>query len=288
MKKYPSENAIKDRLKNLALEQKREFNNLLKQLYLERFLARLAQSDFADHFIFKGGQLLSYYLKIGRETKDLDFLVQQVKTQSADIESIFRNICSVNIEDGFKTVFLSITILKQPHMIHHGFRIIIKIQHIKGTLKDNLQIDLGVGDTVISKKLAIPLLLYNSEPFFEDKISLQVYPPEFIFAEKLTAIISRGKATSRMKDFHDVILMIRKSNLLKINLLKEAVNQVFHHKKLEKKFPIEFDDVSYQRLEEYWKQHQRGLRKLAKDLKLPDRFKDLVSELNAFLSKTIH
>ena len=42
MKKYLSENAIKDRLKNLALEQKREFNKLLKQLYLERFLARLA------------------------------------------------------------------------------------------------------------------------------------------------------------------------------------------------------------------------------------------------------
>ena len=138
-------------MKNLALEQKREFNNLLKQLYLERFLARLAQSDFSDHFIFKGGQLLSYYLKIGRETKDLDFLVQQVKTQAADIESIFRNICSGNIEDGFKTVFLSIAILKQPHMIHHEFRIIIKIQQIKGTLKDNLQIDLGVGDTVISK-----------------------------------------------------------------------------------------------------------------------------------------
>ncbi len=281
-----SENAIKDRLKNLAFEQKREFNNLLKQLYLERFLVRLAQSDFADHFIFKGGQLLSYYLKIGRETKDLDFLVQQIKTQSADIKSIFRNICNINIEDGFKTIFSSISLLKQPHMIHHGFRIIIKIQHIKGTLKDNLQIDLGVGDTVIAKRLAIPLLMYNSEPFFENQISLQVYPPEFIFAEKLTAIISRGKTTSRMKDFHDVILMIRKPKLLKIDPLKKAVNQVFQHKKLEKKFPIEFDDPSYQRLEEYWKQHQRGLRELTKDLKLPDSFKDLISELNTFLSKT--
>ena len=44
MKKYLSENVIKDRLKNLTLTQKREFNNLLKQLYLERFLVRLAQS----------------------------------------------------------------------------------------------------------------------------------------------------------------------------------------------------------------------------------------------------
>ena len=191
MKKYLSENAIKARLRKLAFEQKREFNNLLKQLYLERFLARLVRSDFANHFVFKGGQLLSYYMQIGRETKDLDFLVQQIKTQSADIKSIFRNICNINIEDGFKTTFSSLSLLEQPHMIHHGFRIIVKIQHIKGTLKDNLQIDLGVGDTVIAKKLAIPLLMYNSEPFFENQISLQVYPPEFIFAEKLTAIISR-------------------------------------------------------------------------------------------------
>ena len=287
MKKYLSENAIKDRLRNLALEQKREFNNLLKQLYLERFLSRLAQSDFADHFVFKGGQLLSYYLKIGRETKDLDFLFQQFKMQSADIESIFKNICDVNIEDGFKTAFLSITPLKQPHMMHHGFRIIIKIQYIKGTLKDNLQIDLGIGDTVISKKLVIPLLMYDSEPFFENKISLQVYPPEFIFAEKLTAILSKGQMNSRMKDFHDLILMIRQSDLLKINQLKRAINQVFNHKKMEKKFSIEFDDSSYQRLEQYWKQHQLGLRKSIKELKLPDNFKSLVSELNIFLSKKI-
>ncbi|MDE0150878.1 MAG: nucleotidyl transferase AbiEii/AbiGii toxin family protein [Bdellovibrionales bacterium] len=95
MKKYLSENAIKDRLKNLAFEQKREFNNLLKQLYLERFLARLAQSEFADHFVFKGGQLLSYYLKIGRETKDLDFLVQQIRTQSNEDTTIKGHLRSV-------------------------------------------------------------------------------------------------------------------------------------------------------------------------------------------------
>lgn len=287
MKKYLSENAIKNRLKNIALEQKREFNNLLKQLYLERFLARLAKSKFANHFVFKGGQLLSYYLKIGRETKDLDFLVQQLKTQSTDMKSIFRNICNINVEDGFKVFFLSITILKQPHMIHQGFRIKIKVRHIKGALKDNLQIDLGIGDTVISKKLAIPLLMYNSEPFFENQISLQVYPPEFIFAEKLTAIMSKGQTNSRMKDFHDMILMSRKTDLLKVKQLKEAVDQVFNHKKMEQKLPIKYNDSSYQILEKLWKQHQLGLRKLAKDLKLPNNFKDLISELNVFLLKHI-
>ena len=55
MKKYLSENAIKDRLRNLALEQKREFNNLLKQLYLERFLARsLSSLKLFRSFCFQG------------------------------------------------------------------------------------------------------------------------------------------------------------------------------------------------------------------------------------------
>ena len=80
MKKFLSENKIKDQLKKLAIEQRRDFNSLLKQLHLERFLARLARSKFTDHFVFKGGQLLSYYLKIGRETKDLDFLIQEFRT----------------------------------------------------------------------------------------------------------------------------------------------------------------------------------------------------------------
>ena len=287
MKKYLSENTIKDRLRNLALEQKREFNNLLKQLYLERFLARLAQSKFADHFVFKGGQLLSYYLKIGRETTDIDLLIQQLETQLNEIKSIFNSICDTNIEDGFKTALLSVTILKQPHMTHHGFRIKIKIQHVSNSLRDNLQIDLGVGDIVTSQKLAIPLLMYKSEPFFEDQISLQVYPPEFIFAEKLTAIISKGQTNSRMKDFHDMILMIRKPDLLNINQLGEAVNQVFSHKEMEKRFPIKYNDSSYQNLELLWKQHQLGLRKLAKDLNLPNSFKNLISELNTFLSEHI-
>jgi hypothetical protein len=63
-----SENAIKDRLKNVAREQGTTVTDLLKRLYLERFLARLAKSSDADKFIFKGGNLLSYFMEIGRET----------------------------------------------------------------------------------------------------------------------------------------------------------------------------------------------------------------------------
>ena len=283
--KILSENTIKDRLRNLADEQEKSVNELLKKLYLERFLARLAQSDFKNQLIFKGGYLLRYYIKIGRETKDLDFLFTQLNAEIPVIKKIFQHICFLDTKDNFSMTVLKIELLDHPHMIHSGFRVTLKIKHIEGTLKDNLQIDIGVGDIVHAKALTIPLLKYKSEPFFEDKISLKAYPPEFIFAEKLIAIISKGKVNSRMKDFHDLILIIRKTSLLKVKKLKKIVNQVFKHKEVEKKFPIKFSKPDYEQFEKRWKQYREKNKLTMRETNLPKRFAKVISELNIFLSE---
>lgn len=70
-----NEQALKDRLQTIAKEKAIPFNSCWKQLLLERFLARLSHSAHANQFIFKGGFLLAYMMKIGRETVDLDFLL---------------------------------------------------------------------------------------------------------------------------------------------------------------------------------------------------------------------
>jgi predicted nucleotidyltransferase component of viral defense system len=67
-----NEQALKDRLKHIATEQNRSFQEVWKLLLLERFLVRLSRSQYADRLIFKGGLLLSYYLAIARETTGLD------------------------------------------------------------------------------------------------------------------------------------------------------------------------------------------------------------------------
>lgn len=51
--------ALKARLKHIAKEQNKSFNEVWKLLILERFLARLSHSQYADKFVFKGGLLLS-------------------------------------------------------------------------------------------------------------------------------------------------------------------------------------------------------------------------------------
>ncbi len=77
------------------------FNEIWKQLLLERFLARLSHSIHHEQFIFKGDLLLSKYLVIGRETMDADFLMTKIKSEVTSTESAFREIISVEVKDGF-------------------------------------------------------------------------------------------------------------------------------------------------------------------------------------------
>src|ERR1700722_14377350 len=97
-----NEQALKARLKHIAKELGKSFNEVWKLLVLERFLARLSQSEYSDKFIFKGGLLLSYYLVIGRETSDIDLLAKRVKAEKSHIEQIMREICLSAITDGFQ------------------------------------------------------------------------------------------------------------------------------------------------------------------------------------------
>ncbi|WP_202972541.1 nucleotidyl transferase AbiEii/AbiGii toxin family protein [Legionella drozanskii] len=54
---------------------------------------------------------------------------------------------------------------------------------------------------------------------------MEVYPVETIFAEKLETIISRGAANSRMKDYHDLLLLCREDGLLDKARLKNNIDQ---------------------------------------------------------------
>src|SRR3989338_6009818 len=70
-----NEAALKARLKFIAQERLKTFNEVWKQLLLERFLARLSGSPYREQFIFKGGLLLAQYMALGRETTDIDLQI---------------------------------------------------------------------------------------------------------------------------------------------------------------------------------------------------------------------
>lgn len=275
-----NEQAFKDRLHTIAKEKNIRFNACWKQLLLERFLTRLARSSHSNKLIFKGGFLLAYMMKIGRETTDLDFLLTRMKAREKEIQHILEEIIAIPSEDGFSFYFDGIELLAQPHMEYSGYRVSLKTTFLK--MKDKIQIDVGIGDAVDPTHLTIDLFKYRGKPFFEDSMSLLVYPIETIFAEKLETVISKGAGNSRMKDYHDLFLMLRSQELVDSKKLEKAILKTFSNRQTAFKI-LQFDNSEIEILQRLWTAHAQALGQSAQDLDLPTKIEVIISDLNTLI-----
>ncbi|HAT2008757.1 TPA: nucleotidyl transferase AbiEii/AbiGii toxin family protein [Legionella pneumophila] len=277
-----NEQALKARLKYIGREKGKSFNEVWKLLVLERFLARLSHSEYADKFIFKGGLLLSYYLAIGRETIDIDLLARRLNAEKSNVELIMQDICLLNLDDGFQMRFISLDDLDHQHMNYPGFQIGIAVQF--GVMSDKFFVDIGVGDVVDPVLLEWPPFNYKEIPLFGDSISLEVYPVETIFAEKLETIISRGAANSRMKDYHDLLLLCREDGLLDKARLKNNIDQTFQNRGTVFSIPIQFQSDELERMQLLWAGHLRVLGiPRTQILGLPEEIDTVIKDLNQWL-----
>ncbi|MDY0040542.1 MAG: nucleotidyl transferase AbiEii/AbiGii toxin family protein [Desulforhabdus sp.] len=271
-----NESALKERLKTISKEMGITFNDCWKRLLLERFLARIASSKHKEKLIFKGGFLLSYLLDTNRETVDLDFLLTKLKAQADGIRAVIEEIAAVDLKDGFTFSWSSTEELSQPHMEYTGFR--VRLTANFGNVRDGVQIDLGIGDEVTPEKRNLKLFSYKGKPMFEDDISLLVYPIESVFAEKLHALVSHGKANSRMKDYHDMFVMVR-DNAIKSPELRRAIEVTFGQRDQAFTAPIEFATDELDQLQRTWNLY-RGKQKEAN---LPTSIQDVIDTINGFL-----
>jgi predicted nucleotidyltransferase component of viral defense system len=274
-----SERVLKERLQTIAKEKGIHFNACWKQLLLERFLARLSSSLHVDKFIFKGGFLLAYLMKIGRETVDLDFSLTRVKAEKKELTRVFEQIIAAPSSDGFSFSLNGIAKLAQPHMDYPGYRVVLKTAFAKR--KDEIQIDIGIGDSVEPLNRTIKLIDYKGNALFESSISLLVYPVESIFAEKLEIILSKGAANTRMKDYHDLMLLIH-GGMIDRGKLKTSIWKTFTGRGTLFR-PVEFKPSGYQALQRLWTAHLHGLGD--HNLGLPQDISSLIERLNQYLNE---
>lgn len=271
---------LKELIHRIAEEKKLTFNECWKQLLLERFLSRLAISIHSSKFIFKGGFLLSYIIKIGRETIDLDFLLTRMNSEEKELREVFEQIIKIHSSDGFAFAFKSIEPLNQPHMEYPGYRIILKSTFAK--MKDEIQIDIGIGDIVNPLTFELPLVKYRNTPFFEDTISLLAYPVETIFSEKLETILSRGSANSRMKDYHDLIMLIRNQEKIDTSKLVQAIRNTFSHRGTTFK-AIQFHETEIKNIQRFWTAHLNN-GNYSDELTLPKDILLVIDEINRYVT----
>jgi predicted nucleotidyltransferase component of viral defense system len=272
------EKSFKAKLRAIAKEKNRDPADLWQTLTLERFLVRLAKSEYREHFVLKGGILLSKYIEIGRETTDLDFLARKISNEVSGLKTIFEKIASIDLQDGFQFREIKVSELTHPHMGYPGVEVALMAYFGKTRFK--AAIDIGFGDIVDSIEYSIPLTTSSKGGLFERDVTLPCYPKEFIFAEKLETVIYRGSFNSRMKDFHDLYSMISSKPFL--GNIEEIIRMVFEHRETKLILPITHEEDEMNQLQSFWNEYLRNLR--AENLApLPEKIADVISTVNNWL-----
>lgn len=233
------EQKVKVKLKKISKDEGIIFNNLLETLFLERLLARISKSKYRDNLIFKGGMCLSQIINLKRGTKDIDFLLKEMNAGEKNLEEVFNDICNIEHNDGFKFSDPEIQQLSLEHKKYPGYR--ISLVGALGKINNKVTVDVGVGDVVLPVIVNVKLL-GGEEALFVDSISLKSYPPEYIFSEKLEAILWLRESNGRMKDYYDCHMMITQ-NVLDRNNLKTAILDTFKTRETKLEFiPESFAD----------------------------------------------
>jgi len=219
--------SVHQRLLNKAKQEKRPFLELLQYYAMERFLYRMASTEYTEAFILKGALLLKASgIGQSRPTKDIDFLGQTTE-DIRELESIFSDCCAVELDDGLG--FDANTVQGEEireDQVYQGVR--IKFTGKLGNAKISMQVDIGFGDAVTPGPVWIeyPTILDQEPP------KLRGYPLETAIAEKYQAMVALDMANSRMKDFYDIWFMSCSQHFTGRDL-GEAIKSTFQRRKTE-------------------------------------------------------
>jgi len=211
---------LKDLIKNLAKEKNINSQVLLRNYMMQRLLLKIANSDYKNNFILKGGMLVADLVGVGsRSTVDMDLTIKSFNLTRENTTEVFTKILETKTEDGIEFRLKNIEKIREKSK-YKGFR--ISILALMGKARIPLKIDLTTGD-----KLTPSEINYRYQLLFEDeKIEILSYNLETILAEKLETIISRSKTNTRMRDFYDVyILTLELKEKINMNLLAGALTE---------------------------------------------------------------
>lgn len=219
--------SVRRRLLNLSTARQADYNAILVQYAIERFLYRLSKSPWADKFVLKGAMLFRVWAAdLHRPTKDLDLLGFGDARPEAVVAAVRQIISTQVADDGlrFSPETVSATEIREQHE-YGGVR--VTLVAMLGNARIPMQVDVGFGDAITppAQAAAFPTLLEQDAP------TLRMYPPETVIAETLEAIVRLGMANSRMKNYYDLLVLFRMRTPDQ-RLLTEAIAATFRRREM--------------------------------------------------------
>ena len=193
---------IKGRIKSVAKQNNADARTLMRIYMKERFLERLAQSEYRDNFIIKGGILVTAMIGVAhRSTMDIDTSMKNLNLSAEDALRVVNQVKDIDLDDGVSFDVKDVSNI-MDEMEYPGIRVTMNAN--VGRLITPLKIDISTGDVITPRAIE-----FNYDLLLEDRsISLWSYNLETILAEKLQTVLARGILNTRMRDFYDIRMLL--------------------------------------------------------------------------------
>jgi hypothetical protein len=183
---------------------------------LERFLARLEVSGYADRSVLKGGMLLAAW-DARRATVDADFLARNL---NLDEESVLRRVVEIAalpapVEDGveFRTDTAKANTIRDGD-VYGEVRIAMDAAIAGAAVK--LRLDISTGDPVAPPPAIVD---YSTLLREHPRLSILGYPLPVVLAEKLCTAVELGASNTRVRDYADIWTLTRSHDIAAADLL---------------------------------------------------------------------
>ena len=209
---------IKGRIKSVAKQNNADARTLMRIYMMERFLERLAQSEYRDNFIIKGGILVTAMIGVAhRSTMDIDTSMKNLNLSAEDALRVVDQVKDIDLDDGVSFDVKDISNI-MDEMEYPGIRVTMNAN--VGRLITPLKIDISTGDVITPRAIE-----FNYDLLLEDRsISLWSYNLETILAEKLQTVLARGILNTRMRDFYDIRMLL---DIYEDKVNKAVLNDAF-------------------------------------------------------------
>lgn len=210
-------------LQKKARAERRPTDEYLHLHALESCLDRIATSAVAPNLVLKGGVLLAAY-GIRRQTRDIDLSATHLSNEPNVVLDVVREILAQQREDGWVFGEPTHETIREEDA-YSGSRLTVPCTLASARMM--FHVDVNFGDPVRPQpeRVRVPRLLGGA-------IEVAGYPVVMIHAEKLVTMLQREAATTRWRDFADVILLSESHDLRGSELL-EAVDAVAHFRGVE-------------------------------------------------------
>ena len=204
----------------------------IQTLYaLECFLRRLTHTDYASHFLLKGGVLLAAY-GVRRPTKDADMQVVDHPLDPGYLRRVVRAAADLPrtgpLADGmiFYTETIDLEDIREGvEDLYLGHR--VRFDASLARAKIRIQLDINTGDPVSPDP--VPVIIPSILP--GGNFTIMGHPLENVIAEKTITMLQRGAASTRWRDFLDVYALAARQAFT-ADTLRTSVAEVAHSRQV--------------------------------------------------------